>query len=130
MDRPQTTRIDKYIALWGIVFICSSLIFDQFSIFLGVGLGVLLAIANWFALKHLGLKVMASGTKLKARFGIFLALKSTLLFGAVVAVLLFAPVHPVALVVGISSLLMGVLTHTIQQIFTQDQDKVSVGRES
>jgi len=104
------------------------MIFAKLSISLGVGLGVLLATGNWFVLRHLGLKMIAPGDKSKARLGIFLALKSTAMLGAVILVLVFVPVHPVAFVVGISSLILGVMTHSIHQVFARDE--MSTRRES
>ena len=127
MDRLPVRKIDIYILLWGMIVCSVSAILRDLSIFLGALCGVVLAVSNWFVLRHLGMKMIAPDKGKKARLGIFLALKTSLMLGAVIAVLVLLPVHPVSFVVGISSLILGVLTHSVHQVFSGTETAVKRG---
>ncbi len=120
-----------YVVLWGVLLTCLSMIFKELSVYLGVLAGAVLAGGNWILMRHIGHKLVTS-TDIDegkgARLGLFLALKTVLMFGAVVAVLMFVPINTIAFVVGLSSLILGVLTHSVHQIFTQG--RATVKRES
>ena len=127
MTHHQITRIDIFIVLWGVLLTCLSMIFKELSVYLGVLLGAVLAGGNWFMLRHIGQKLIATDDadgNAGARWGLFLALKSMVMLGAVVVVVVFVPVNAIAFVVGLSSLILGVLTHSIQQVFTQGRATV------
>ena len=113
MDRHQLTRVDAYVASWGAAIALASLLFGDLFVFLGALIGAAIALANWIAFRYLGLRIAAAGNR--AIFGLFLALKMTLVLGLIAAVLVLAPVNPLAFIIGLSSLVMGIMTHSLRQ---------------
>jgi hypothetical protein len=110
MNRQLLTKIDLYVIGWGVVLVIGSAFFRELDVFLGAVAGASLAAINWLGFRYLGLRFAASGAK--ARFGIFLAVKTILVFAAITLLLLSKVVHPLAFMIGLSALVLGIITRS------------------
>jgi hypothetical protein len=110
MERRLLGKIDLYVFLWGAVITLASLFLRDVPIFLGAFAGSVLAALNWLGFRWVGVRMAAAGNK--KRFGIFLAIKTLAILVAVVLVLGTGRVEPVAFLVGLSSLVLGILTRS------------------
>ena len=113
MSRHHLTKIDYHVLFWGGIAVFSSFFFDERSVWLGAVLGAVLAFVNWISFRYLALRMAANGNMM--RFGLFLAAKTLLLFGAVAVVILLLPVNPLAFILSLSSIVFGILTHAFKQ---------------
>jgi hypothetical protein len=111
MNRRLLNRIDLYVIGWGVVISLGAAFFRDWAIFLGAAIGAVLAIVNWVGFRYAGTRFAATGSK--ARFGIFLAVKSALVFGAVALVMLSNSVDSLAFLIGLSALVLGVITRSV-----------------
>jgi hypothetical protein len=113
MERRLLRKIDLYVFLWGVVIILASTLLRDVPIFLGALAGSVLAALNWLGFRWVGTRMAATGNK--KRFGIFLGIKTLAILVAVVLVLGTGRVSPVAFLVGLSSLVLGILTRSVHQ---------------
>lgn len=114
MSRRVLTRIDLYVAAWGVVITLASLVLFDLQTMLSVLAGAALSSANWLAFRWFGIRMAATGNK--SRFGIFLAVKGVAIL-AVVALILTTNdvIAPLPFTVGLSSLVLGVMTRGAHQ---------------
>ena len=118
MERRLLEKIDLYVFLWGLVITLASLFFEDVPILLGALSGSVLAALNWLGFRWVGVRMAATGNK--KRFGVFLAIKTIAILVAVVLVLGTGRVSPVAFLVGLSSLVLGILTRSAHRALTED----------
>jgi hypothetical protein len=111
MEQRHLKKIDLCILLWGVALSVLAIPFWSFPIFLGALLGSLIAFVNWVGFRYLMARVVAGRNR--ARWGFLLAVKSTLALAAVAAVVMYAPVSVIAFVIGVSSLVLGILTYFV-----------------
>ncbi len=113
MERRLLRKIDLYVFLWGAMITIASTLFGDVPIFLGALAGSVLAALNWLGFRWAGIRMAAAGSK--KRFGIFLAIKTLAILVAVVLVMGTGRVSPVAFLIGLSSLVLGILTRSVHQ---------------
>ena len=117
MERRLLEKIDLYVFLWGAVITLSSTLFWDIPIFLGALAGSVLAALNWLGFRWVGVRMAATGNK--KRFGVFLAIKTIGILVAVALVMGTGRVSPIAFLVGLSSLVLGILARSAHQALTQ-----------
>ena len=117
MERRLLEKIDLYVFLWGAVITLSSTLFWDIPIFLGALAGSVLAAFNWLGFRWVGVRMAATGNK--KRFGVFLAIKTIGILVAVALVMGTGRVSPIAFLVGLSSLVLGILARSAHQALTQ-----------
>ena len=117
MERRLLGMIDVYVLLWGAVITLASLFLKDGPVFLGALSGSVLATLNWLGFRWVGVRMAVAGNK--KRFGIFLAIKSVAIIVAIVLVLGAERVAPVAFLVGLSSLVLGILTWSGHRALTE-----------
>ena len=117
MNRQLLTKIDVYVIGWGVAFTVGAAFFRDLAVFGGVAAGAVLAAVNWLGFRYLGLRFAATGAK--AKFGIFLAAKTLLIFGAIGLVLVAKIVSPFAFMIGLSSLVLGIITRSAIAALTE-----------
>ena len=117
MERRLLEKIDLYVFLWGAVITLSSTLFWDIPIFLGALAGSVLAALNWLGFRWVGVRMAATGNK--KRFGVFLAIKTIGILVAVALVMGTGCVSPIAFLVGLSSLVLGILARSAHQALTQ-----------
>ncbi len=122
MDLRQLKKIDFYIAAFGLVATCFSVFFWDLSIFLGTLLGSLMAFFNWLSFRYLVHRMTTS--KKQGRLALILGGKILAVMGLVAVIVLFLPVHPLAFVIGLSSLLLGIVTLSL--IYTDGPNEVAL----
>lgn len=110
MNHRLLAKIDLYVIGWGVAIVAGAALFCDLGIFVGALAGAALAAANWLAFRHAGLRFAASGARV--RFGVFLAFKTILVFAAVALVVLSKVVSPLAFMLGLSSLVLGIITRS------------------
>ncbi len=118
MEHRLLGKIDLYVFLWGAVITLASLLLRDVPIFLGALAGSVLAALNWLGFRWVGVRMAATGNK--KRFAVFLAIKTIAILVAVVLVLGTGRVSPVAFLVGLSSLVLGILTRSAHRALTDD----------
>lgn len=114
MNPRDLKKIDLHVAVWGCVLSLGSIFMGDSQIFWGTSSGALLAIVNWFGFRTLAARLVGNARR-KGRVAILLVLKTIGIMGAVAAVMLFARINIAALIVGLSSLIIGISSHSIQQ---------------
>jgi hypothetical protein len=94
----------------GVVVVLGSLAYGEVAVTLGVALGAVLALANFWALRWLMNRVLdrAAGGG-RARVGALLPVKLGALAALVYLILNKFPVHPIALTVGLSVVVVVIL---------------------
>jgi hypothetical protein len=117
MNRQLLTKIDFYVIGWGMAIMIGAAFFRDFEIVGGAVAGALLAALNWFGFRYLGLRFAASGAKVK--LGVFLAVKTLLVFAVIGLVLLAKVVSPLAFMIGLSSLVLGIITRSAISALTE-----------
>jgi hypothetical protein len=122
MDLHQLKKIDFYIAAFGVVTTCFSVFFWDLSIFLGTLLGSLMAFFNWLSFRYLVHRMTTS--KKRGRVAIILGCKTLAVMGLVALIVLFLPIHALAFVIGLSSLVLGIVTLSL--IYTDGQNEVAL----
>ena len=111
IEERRTKKIDLCILSWGVALCMLAVPFMDRSIFLGMLSGAIIGFVNWLGLKYLMARVIAGHNK--ARWGILLAAKFILILAVVTAVIFYLPVNVIAFGVGVSSLILGILTYTL-----------------
>ena len=114
MEPHHLKKIDIHVALWGVVLSLSAVFFRDYQIIFGTLLGSLLAIVNWLGFRVITQRFI-TGAK-RGRLAILLVVKTGLMFGAVGVVVFFQPVNIIAFIIGLSSLILGITTHSVRQV--------------
>jgi hypothetical protein len=110
-------RFEPYALLWGggaAIFAALRLTPADLA---GVAIGTALTFANWFVFNWAGRRVVAVGSK--SRFGIFLALKTGSLFAVIWIILMSEIATPLGLLLGLSSLVFGILVRSSIQVLAE-----------
>jgi len=110
-------RFEPYALLWGggaAIFAALRLGTDDL---VGVAFGTALALANWFVFNWAGRRVVALGDK--GRFGIFLVIKTGALLAAIWIILSTEIASPLGMLLGLSSLVFGLLVRSSIQILAE-----------
>ncbi len=119
MENRRLKKIDSDIILCGALLCCIATFFWDLQILLGTIIGALLAVANWVGFRYLIARLMTSSHRV--RLGILLALKTLAIFGIVSTIVLFAQLSVLAFVIGLSSLVCGIVLHTIRDMFSNGE---------
>jgi len=107
-------RFEPYVLLWGVgaaIYAALRLGTDDL---VGVAIGTALTLANWYAFNWAGKRVVALGDK--GRFAIFLAIKMSALLGVIWLILVTEIASPLGMLLGLSSLVFGLLVRSAVQI--------------
>ncbi|MDJ0762555.1 MAG: ATP synthase subunit I [Myxococcota bacterium] len=118
MERRLLKKIDTYVMFWGVLLVCGSGFFFNSQIFFGALFGALLACANWIGFRLLMTRFIAATARQRIRYGIFLGAKTLVMFSAVAAIVVWIPVNPIAFVIGLSALMLGIFTHSAREILS------------
>jgi hypothetical protein len=115
--RTLLKRFEPYALLWG----AGAALFAALRLtpadLAGVGVGTALTLANWFVFNWAGRRVAALGDK--QRFAVFLAVKMGVLMAVIWLVLMSELVSPLGLLLGLSSLVFGILVRSSVQILSE-----------
>jgi hypothetical protein len=115
--RTLLKRFEPYALLWGggaAIFAALRLTPADLA---GVAIGTALTLANWFAFNWAGRRVAALGDK--GRFGIFLVIKTGTLFAAIWLILATEIASPLGMLLGLSSLVFGLLVRSSIQVLAE-----------
>jgi len=110
-------RFEPYALLWGggaAIFAALRLGPDDL---VGVAIGTALTLANWFVFNWAGRRVAALGDK--GRFGIFLVIKTGTLLAVIWLILVTEIASPLGMLLGLSSLVFGLLVRSSIQVLAQ-----------
>ncbi|MCP4604910.1 MAG: hypothetical protein GY847_31045 [Proteobacteria bacterium] len=112
METHRLNKVDAFVGTWGAVLCLFATYFWNWQILLGTFLGALFAFVNWTGFKYLMTRMVAARNQV--RYGFFLAIKTVLILSIVALTVLFAPINMIAFIVGLSSLILGIFTHSIR----------------
>jgi len=126
MDRQTLIKVDFFVLAWGVVICTGAAIFWGEHVLQSAVIGSVLGYLNWAAFRFAGVRMAALGNR--QRFGIFLAVKSFAILGAVLIILYFKLAEPIPFVVGLSSLVFGVLTRGGYQAFVEGNAALREGQ--
>jgi hypothetical protein len=120
MDDRSLKRITAYV-----IGTCAALSAVSLAAFgLGTGLGALaggaIAVANWFAMRWVGRRLMVANDKGKAVWGALLALKMAALLGVIWAVLSTGVIDPTGFAIGLSGLPLGALLGALHTALSRE----------
>ncbi len=109
MDR--LTKIDVHVAAWGGIATAATFALGGVELLLSALIGAALASGNWFVFRTLVVRM--AGASHKLGFGVLLGVKTLALLGGLALLLTLLPVHPVALLAGMSGLFLGIVSSTL-----------------
>src|SRR5690554_5786025 len=112
MDRPTLDRITLHVVGACALLAVAAFAFGVASMGFGALAGGALAVANWFAMRWVGRRLMVANDHGRLVWGVTLATKMMALLGIVWAVLSTGLVDPTGFAVGLGGLVLGVLTGT------------------
>jgi hypothetical protein len=112
MDQKLLARIDPHVIGWGVLISLGAVFLFDLHIALSVGIGAVIAIANWVGFRWIGGKIVASDGQHRARYAILLALKMTAVLAVIGLVLKTGKVDVLAFLIGLSALVLGVLSRS------------------
>jgi len=115
--RRLVRRFEFLALLWGGGALLYAALFMGWADVAGVAVGTALAMANWFVLNWAGKRVVAVATK--ARVWVFLGIKTALLLGAIWLLGRSGFVSPMGLLLGLSSLVFGILVRSSIQVLAE-----------
>ncbi len=122
--RVQTSRvrrIQRLAMIYGALFlVAGGVVFRSFPVVLGIFLGALIMVADFFWLTRLVRQAFLSGTRPSKGFFLKFGLKFVFLLAIVALVIFFTPVNPVAFLVGLSVSVLGILTDGIIGVFKME----------
>jgi len=114
-------RVDLIALGYGAILCAGAYFIFGFEAFRSVLVGVAVAQGNWTVFRRVGLKVAASGNK--SRLMAFVGIKFVLILGLIALILATRIASPLPFMVGISSLMLGVFTHSgVQSMIDDPQD--------
>lgn len=121
MTDPRMTlsKVDLHVALWALAVAIGSIFFFDRAILLGALLGGAIATLNWLGFRWAGVRIAA--TEERGRFFVFLAVKTMAVLGVVALVLATGAVNAFAFVVGLSSLVAGILSRSAAQALAEGE---------
>ncbi|MCZ7681993.1 MAG: hypothetical protein M5U28_25645 [Sandaracinaceae bacterium] len=108
-DRRTLSRITLYVAGTSALLALVMLAIGGVASGLGALAGGALAVANWLALRWVGLRILVASDKGRAVWSALLALKMGALLAIVWAILSTGLVDPTGFTVGLSGLVLGAL---------------------
>ena len=115
MSRKALKRIDLLIIVYAVALCTGAWIFYDLRIFLSVLAGTAIAFLNWIMSRRLGVKLIME--EHRNRITVLIAIKMVLIFGVILAVLVFTSIEHIAFMIGLSSLVLGIVSEGVRQIF-------------
>lgn len=112
MDQKLLARIDPHVIGWGVLISLVSVILFDLHVALSVGIGAVIAIANWVGFRWIGGKIVSSDGQHRARYAVLLAVKMAIVLAAIGLVLKTGKVEVLAFLIGLSALVLGVLSRS------------------
>ncbi len=112
MEDRRLKKIDFVVLTWGVLLSAGASFFWDLHILLGAVIGATLAFGNWIGFRYLMQRLLSG--KNRVRFAVLLAGKSFAILGIVSLLVLYAPLNMIAFVIGLSSLFLGIFTHSIR----------------
>lgn len=113
MDSSQLKKIDIYVVVWCIAITLASLSIAGMPIFIGALTGSAIAFINWVSFRYLAERMSMS--RKKERVYILFGLKTVLVLTVVAIAILVFSVDGLGLLIGISSLVLGIVTYCGRQ---------------
>ncbi len=110
MATRDLTRTDPYVIGWAAAISIAALVWGGTPVILGALAGGALAVVNWIGFRWAGVRMAATGNR--GRFFVFLAVKMSVVLAAVSLLVLSGSVSPLALMLGLSALVLGILTRS------------------
>jgi hypothetical protein len=110
-------RFELYALLWGGCALLFAAVAMGPKDVAGVAIGTALALANWFVFNWAGKRVLAVANKL--RLWVFLGVKTPLLLAIIWLILSSGIVSPIGLLLGLSSLVFGILVRSSIQVLAE-----------
>ncbi len=102
-------NIEKLSLILLLVFTLISLVFVSLPITLGVFLGGAIVIGNFYWLSRLLEKALSSEEVSKLSLAVNFFIKSAFLLGSVILVILYTKVDPIALLAGLTTIIVAIL---------------------
>ena len=126
METRNLKKIDYFVAGYGVLICCAAFCFFSVEIFTSALVGAVVALANWMGFRWAGIRMAATGEK--SRFALFLGVKTIFILGMVGLVLASSLVEPLPFMIGLSSLVLGVLTKGALQALAEGDAALKEGQ--
>jgi hypothetical protein len=115
-------RIERLAALLVAIVTLASLVLRDHRITLGVALGGAVAVLNFWGLRRILQGIVRAQGRKQALLGLLLSLKFGALAAALYLVIRVAPVHPIALLVGISTVVIAIFVEGCRSVLRPSRD--------
>jgi hypothetical protein len=114
MGPKELARIERLNALFAGVLILGAAAFFETPVLVGVAVGAVLAVANFYGVRRLVTASLRQGGARRAALQLLLIAKMGILFVLVFLAIRFLPLSPVALAVGMSVFLISIAVESIR----------------
>ncbi len=108
-ERQTIRRITLYVVGASVFLTAVVTAFGGLSMGFGAAVGAALAVANWFAMRWVGHRIMVASDKGRLVYGTLLALKMGVLLAIAWLILSTGVVDPTGFTIGLSGLVLGIL---------------------
>jgi hypothetical protein len=118
MNRASSHRLTWFILGLGVVVTLAIYVQTGTEAAISSGLGVAIALANWYLLRVIVARVVGGEVRGYARFTFLVVVKMVILLGLIFVLLRSGLVQPLAFTIGISSLALGTLLGSFVHVLT------------
>ncbi len=115
MNHHNLRKIDYWVGGFGLIAIAFAIVISGTTAFFSTLWGATLALVNWMILRYLGPRMAVAKSKLG--LGFVVVAKTIVILGIIVSSYVLFRFHLLWFMVGISSLIGGVIGYSLMQIF-------------
>ncbi|MBN2343584.1 MAG: ATP synthase subunit I [Deltaproteobacteria bacterium] len=108
---PKTLKkIDIFIVGYGVLLCAGAAVLFDLSVFYSVLAGAAIALLNWLATRWLGIRMIMTASKHK--MALLMGAKTIVTLSLIGVVFTYTSVRPIAFLLGLSALVVGVLSNS------------------
>lgn len=117
MGRKTLKKIDFVIIAYAVALCFGAMLLFDTRIFFSVFVGSIIAFVNWLVSRWLGIRLAMAGNNWK--MAIILGFKTVFILGVIGLVLTVTSVDPIAFMIGLSALVLGILSNGAIEVIAE-----------
>jgi hypothetical protein len=118
MTRAAAQRLTWYIVALGAIAVAAVYGLRGADAARSAGIGVVVAMLNWFSLRFIVGRVVSGDVRTQTRFALLLVVKMAAIVGVVLALIVSGWVEPIAFTIGVSVMAIGALLGSFAHVLT------------
>ena len=117
MNRPSVNYIPVFIGASGMVAVAITGVIAGVWAAFSAAVGAMIAVANYYAYQWIAGHITRGSVRKRTGASLLMIAKMLVLFGLISALIIFRWVDPIGLIVGLSALVVGLLSGSIRYFF-------------